>query len=696
MTKKPNYIALLCLLILSGLSISPALAVSTEPEAREAYELEEVIVTSTPFVSQEMEVPVAITSVGMDQIQLGQQQLSLNESLARVPGLFFQNQYNFAQDLRISIRGFGARANFGIRGIKIITDGIPNTMPDGQGNVDDIDLGSAQRIEVIRGPSSSLYGAAAGGVINIFTEDGPDTPFIESRFTAGSYDFQKYQLKAGGQHKQLNYLGNLSYTSYGGYRDNAETENTLLNTKLRYEFNPSSSLTALFNAVDSPKAQDPGALTKAEVSADRRQAAPRNIQFKAGEEVTQQKIGLVYRKTFGTDHLLSLRNFYVWRKFDNYLPFDVNSNGQGGSVDLDRKFYGGGAEYTYKGRLFDHPNSMMVGFEINAQRDNRKRYSNDFGSRGALTTNQEEKVTGYGFSLQDEFVMTEKLRLTLGARYDTLKYKVDDKIGSGSGRQTFDQLSPMLGMTWKLLPELNVYGNISTSFETPTTTELANSDGPTGFNQDLDPQTATNYEIGVKGFLQGRLRYELALFHIEVKDLLVPFELTGSGQTFYESAGESTHNGLEMSLILQPVDGLTTTLTYTYSDFTFDRFTDAAGNSFDGNKIPGVPDNMLYAEIRYFHPSGLDVAWDIMYADDFYADNANNVESDAYTVSNLRMGYIKEFGAWEVSPLVGINNLFNERYNNNIRLNASFGRFFEPAPEINVYGGIQARYRFDN
>jgi iron complex outermembrane receptor protein len=671
------------------------LAVNNESEARKPYELEEVTVTSTPFENQEVEVPAAIASVGKDQIQLGQQQLSLQESLVSIPGLFFQDQYNFAQDLRISIRGFGARANFGIRGIKIITDGIPSTLPDGQGNTDDIDLGSAQHIEVIRGPSSSRYGSAAGGVINIFTEDGPEIPFVEARLMLGSYEFQKYQLKTGGQYKQLNYFVNMSQLDFKGYREHSDTRNTLLNTKVRYDFGPDSSLTALINFVDSPEAQDPGALKKSEGEEDRRQAAPRALLFDAGEELRQQKLGLVYRKAFGAKHQVALRNYYVSRNLDIYLPFDVNSNGQGGSISLKRSFLGSGGEYTYKEQILGRPNSLMFGFEIDAQRDERKRFSNDFGIRGALTTNQEENVTSYGIFLQDEFGIMKKLGLTFGARYDTLKYKVGDKIGSGSGSLTFDQLSPMIGLIWKVMPILNVYGNISTSFEPPTTTEFANPDGPTGFNQELEPQTATNYEIGVKGLLPARMRYELALFHIKVKDALMPFELSGSGQTFYESAGESTHNGLEMSLILQPVDGLTTTLTYTYSDFAFDRFNDVDGNVYDGNKIPGVPDNMLHAGISYFHSTGFNVAWDIMYVDNFFADNANNVENDPYTIANLRMGYVKEFDSWEVSPFVGINNMFNEHYSNNIRLNAGFDRFFEPAPEINIYGGIQVRYNFD-
>ena len=231
-------------------------------------------------------------------------------------------------------------------------------------------------------------------------------------------------------------------------------------------------------------------------------------------------------------------------------------------------------------------------------------------------------------------------------------------------------------------------------FEPPTTTELANPLAATGFNQSLDAQTATNYEIGIKGLLPAKSRYEVALFHIDIEDELVPFELAGSGQTFFENAGESTRSGVEASLVIQPLAGLTTTLTYTYSDFTFDRFRDVNGNVFDGNKTPGVPDNQFYADVSYFHPTGFYASGNILYAGSFFADNANTVKIDSYTVANVRVGYIHETGGWELSPFVGLNNISNEKYNDNIRINAGFGRYFEPAPEFNAYGGFTIRYDF--
>ena len=655
-----------------------------------------ITITSTRVEDEQARLPVAVGTVGEDEIQQGRQQLGLDESLTAIPGLFFQNRYNFAQDQRISIRGFGARADFGIRGIRIYADGIPQTLPDGQSSVDALDLGSTRRIEVIRGPFSAVYGAASGGVINIMTEDGPETPYVSGRINTGSYGFTQGQMKAGGQTGNLNYLVNGSETTLDGYRRQSSYRSKLFNSKFRYDLDDSSDLTVVLNAVDSPRAEDPGALTENEVKEDRKQAAPRNLLFDAGEELDQQTIGLAYNKDFGANHKLMLRNYYVMRDFRNRLPFDINSNGQGGSVRLDRFFTGGGGNYTYSGDLLAKGNRLVLGFDIDAQRDDRKRFANNEGVLGDKTTDQDEDVTSYGVYFQDALEMTDDVTLTLGARYDNLRYDVDNHMaGTGSGKTSFDEISPMAGVVWTINPAVNLYGNIARSFDPPTTTELANPGGAAGFNSDLKPQTATHYEIGVKGLLPGRTRYEIALFHIKVDDELVRFELSGSGQGFFENAGSSTHNGLETALTMELLPGLTSTLTYTYSDFSFDTFRDRDGNNFDGNKIPGVPDNEFHIELSYQHPAGFYASWGLLHADRFFADNANMVKSGSYNVANLRAGTIHSWDQWEISPFIGINNLFAEEYFDNIRLNAGFGRYFEPAPKRNYYGGIGLRYNFD-
>ena len=682
--------------LLAGMLLLAPGQVRTDEADADVRQLDTIIITSTRLPEKQSRQPIAAGSAGKNDIQAARQQLGLDEALVSIPGLFFQSRYNFAQDPRIAIRGFGARASFGIRGIRVYADGIPLTLPDGQSSIDSIDLGSAQRIEVVRGPFSSLYGAASGGVINITTEDGPDSPYLSSRLNAGSYDYLQGQIKAGGQSGKLNYLANASGTTLDGYRDHARYRNLLLNSKFRYDLDEGSDFTVVLNALDSPKAEDPGGLTMNEVRSDRKQAAPRNRLYDAGEEIDQQTIGFTYRRQMGDRHGFTLRNHYVMRDFENRLPFDINSNGQGGSVRLDRLFTGVGGHYAYSGDLVGRENRLALGFDIDAQRDRRKRYENNEGSRGIKTTDQDEDVTSYGIYVRDALQLSDSVTLTLGARHDTVRYDVDDRTGeSGSNDIDFTETSPMVGLVWSVNPAMNVYGNIARSFDPPTTTELANPDGPGGFNSELEPQTATNYEIGMKGLLPGSLRYELALFHINVDDELVRYELAGADQSFYENAASSTHQGLEAALTMELLPDLTGSLAYTWSDFTFDRFRDREGNRFDGNKIPGVPDNQIHIGLDYRHPDGFYAGWDLLYAGSFFADNANTVKSDSYKLSGLRAGYTHKWNRLEISPFAGLNNLLDEEYFDNVRLNAGFGRYFEPAPERNYYGGIGVRYDFD-
>lgn len=252
----------------------------------------------------------------------------------------------------------------------------------------------------------------------------------------------------------------------------------------------------------------------------------------------------------------------------------------------------------------------------------------------------------------------------------------------------------MLGISWSRNPSLALYGNIATSFDPPTIAELANPDGPTGFNQNLDPQTATNYEVGLKGVIQSRVHYELAVFHINVDDEIVPFELAGSGQSFFRNAGKSTHDGVEAGLTLELAPGLTARAAYTWSDFTFKSFSEPGQGDFDGNQLPGSPQNQFNLDLNWQHSSGFYAAADFLYVGSFFANNANTVETEAYFVSNLRAGYRWSDGGWSLQPFAGLNNIFNEEYMDNIRINASFGRYYEPAPERNFYAGVELAYGF--
>ncbi|MCC7414033.1 MAG: TonB-dependent receptor [Gammaproteobacteria bacterium] len=673
-----------------------ALGAAPVPAAGTRDYLDEIVVTSTRVDKDRLKVPMAISAVGQDEVQ-NTQQLGIDESLNRLPGVFFQNRYNFAQDLRVSIRGFGARANFGIRGIKIFTDGIPATVTDGQGGVDDIDIGSTRRIEVIRGPSSALYGSAAGGVISLFTEDGPPTPFVQLGLSAGEYDFQKYQAKAGGQTGALNWLVNSSYLNMEGYRGHSWVQHGQATGKFRYDIDESSTFTTIVSAFDSPRADDPGGLRAADVATDRKQAFcglsafNDSCAFQSGEAIDQQKIGFVYNKSFGAAHSIMLRNYYIWRNFESNQPF-MDS----GTIAFDRFFFGGGGQYTWTGQLFGHPNRVVVGFDAESQQDDRERWDNLFGVKGPLTLHQAEQADAVGVFIQNEFTITDNLELTVGGRYDRIDLTVDDSFlsnGDESGDLDFDEFSPMVGLLWSPLTQINMYFNYSTAFETPTFTELSNpaaAGTAGGFNPDLTAQKADNIEIGIKGLIGSRIGYDAAAFRIDVADEITNTVTVGS-RAFFNNA-DTTREGVEAALTVNVFEGLDATFTYTWSDFTFDSFSLDPGA--EGNNLPGIPENQFYAALAYEHRSGLYVTWDFLHVDNYYGDNANTVENSAYQVSNLRFGRPFRFDRLRVDPYFGINNMFDEEYIGNVRLNAFGGRYFEPAPKKNVYGGVTVRYEF--
>ena len=664
---------------------------STQPAPPLTTVLDPVVVTATRSATSLDEVPAAVSVVDQADIQLGRPTVGFEEPLNRIPGVFTQNSMNFAQDFRLSIRGFGTRTAFGVREVKVLVDGIPETSPDGQTQLDNIDLGAAQRIEVLRGPSSSLYGNASGGVINIITEDGPTTPFIETRLMGGSFGLQKYQAKTGGQFGKLNYMFNASYLSLNGFRDHSRAQNVLFTGKLKYTINPTSNITTLMSFMDAPFADDPGGITRAQVEADRERARDRNVLLKSGERVTHGKLGFVYRNQFLPGHEITVTQFSLFRQFDTKLPIIPRFGS--GVVKFDRFGIGGGVKYAYDGRMLGFRNRFMLGVDVEFQSDNRRRFDNNEGDIGQRRFHQDEDVRSVGPFMQNVFYLKENLQLTAGLRYDNVRFSVSDQFledGDQSGVKTFDYLSPMGGILYSPLDYLHVYANVSTAFQVPTTTELARPDEGGGFNPDLDPQQAINYEVGVRGDLWSRLNYSLALFWIVIDDELVAFE-SESGRNFFRNAGRSERKGLELEFDMTLLEGLRWKLAYTFLDAEFDRFFTPNGR-FDNKDEPGIPPHQLFTELFYYHPSGFYGAFSIQYVDDFYVNNANSEENDAYTVLNLRMGYQMTMGNTHIAPFVGIQNIADDGYNGLTRLNALGGRFFEPSAGINAYGGVTVTY----
>ena len=649
--------------------------------------IDEIVVSATRMESALADVGRSISVVSKERIQNATQLIGLDEVLSGVPGLYMQNRYNFAQDLRVSLRGFGARSSFGIRGIKILVDDIPETVPDGQAQVDSIDLGSAERIEVLRGPASSIYGNASGGVISVVSELGGSGPYVEGKLGFGELGYEKYQLKAGGQLNRVDYLVNVSHQEFAGYRAHSSSSGTLLNSKLRWNISDGDSLTVALNHTDQPNELDPGGIDAVQAAADPRSARAQNVLFNAGEELSQQRLGLVYR----TDRLggdLMLRNYYVWRDFANRLPFTG-----GGSVDLDRFFYGVGVQYSLT-KLTSAKLSLTFGFDVDRQDDDRLRFDNNQGVLGNLVFDQAEQVDSVGIYVQGNYEINDAWSLNAGLRYDDLQYDVTDRFladGDNSGRRDFTEVSPSFSIRYRAGSN-TFFASYSSSFETPTTTELANPDGSGGFNPAINPQTADNYELGWRGANQD-LSYELAIFQIDLEDELIPFELAAfPGRTFYSNAGSSSRSGVEMAITWALGGGFSADVSYTWSEFEFDNFIDDNGNDFSGNRLPGIPEHFGYFGFRYESERGLSATLESVYSGQLFANTANTVAVSGYAVTNFRMSHEFVRGDWTLRPYLGINNIFDENYNSNIRINAFGGRFFEPAPTRNLYAGIVVRF----
>ncbi|WP_447555484.1 TonB-dependent receptor family protein [Vreelandella sp. EE22] len=673
-------------LLLSAATASPAFAQAPASPASVTLSTLEV---SAPRLSRELyATPAAVSTLEGDEISQGQQRVRLDESLVRVPGVFLQNRDNFAQGQRIAIRGFGARAPFGVRGITVRVDGIPYTLPDGQAQLDAIDLDSAERIEVIRGPSSVLYGNAAGGVIDITTADGRSDPGSRVRVEAGSDGYQKLALQNGGQNGDWSHHVSLTGLNVDGYREQSSTEKYLLNAKLRRELGSERALTAIVNLLENPRSEDPGALNAREVARGRDQAAPNSLALDAGQNVDQQLVGLQYEDLSAGAGELYLSGFFAKRDFEQQLPYVGDSR-----LGYQRDYMGGSGEYHHEVALGTLPLTYIVGVDVARQEDDR--FRNDVSATGAVgeqVADEKQTATSTGVFAQGDLGLTEEVTFSLGARFDRVRLEVDDHYfndGDQSGEQTFNEWSGSAGLSYRYRPQHQAYINTGTAFETPTFSEFANPAGG-GFNPGVKPQKAWNREVGLRGYVAPlALDYDLALFSVRVRDELVPFD--EGGRTFYQNAGNTDRDGVELALGWQFAQQWRLDSALTLARYEFDEFTTPT-ERFDGNRIPGLPEQTWISQLTWERDDRF-ATLETEYIGDLLADNANEVEAESYWLVNLRVG-----DGWQLNEssrlnaYVGLRNVFDEEHYSNVRLNGTFGRYYEPAPGRSVYGGVEMSF----
>ena len=649
--------------------------------------LPEVVVNilRTPFSA--LEVPYAVAVTTRDEIQRAKPGLGLDEALVAVPGVQVDNRFNYALGERISIRGFGARAQFGVRGVKVLLDGIPATLPDGQTTLNQVDLSALGRAEVIRGPASALYGNAAGGVLQLETELPPPTPLTqEVGVVAGSDKLLRIHSTTGGQSGDASYLLNLSRLTYDGYRDFSAAENLHLNAKLGVR-RADNEFRLIANFVDYD-ARNPGSLSDSLLRADRTQAFGFNRLQQTGEEGRQGQLGGSFRGTFAFGET-ELSGYALTRRIDNPIPPRI--------IGLER--VAGGVRALLRTRLDPGTQrvQLTVGAESDLQRDDRENFDNERGERGDLLLDQRERVAGIGTFAQLSIQPLQRLNLLAGVRYDRITFEVTDRLVSStnpddSGERSMDAVSPSIGINYAVAEPLHLYANFASSFETPTTTELANRpSGAGGFNPELQPQRARSYEVGAKGRLGRRATYEVAAYRARIEDELISFEVPDvPGRQFFRNAGSAVHRGFEAASRIALVPDLIARTAYTYTDAVFDDYS-TADASFDDNRVPGIAPHRLDVSISYDAPAGWFAGTETRVVSRTPVDDANQAYSSAYTVTDVRAGIeALRFGRIELAPFAGVTNLFDREYNTSVVINAFGARFFEPGPPRSFYVGLQA------
>lgn len=609
--------------------------------------------------------------------------LALDEVLRAVPGIQVDNRYNQALGERISIRGSGARAQFGVRGVRILVDGVPATFPDGQSALSHVDPTLVRRAELIRGPASALYGGGSGGVLQLETalpEFGERLQ--EAALMAGSYGLFRARAAVGGGDEGNAYLVRLSYQGYDGERDFSEARNVRFGYRSRHLL-PFGLLEVSASAVDYD-ADNPGSLSEALLADDRTQAFANNVRQRTGEEGRQAQVGAELRgRLAGGEAIVSA--YGIVREILNPIPASV--------IDLDRRV--GGLRAAY--RIARDLGTLTVGGEAAFQRDGRRNYVNDGGRRAALTLDQDESVDDLALFAQASLRPAEPLTLLGGLRYDHYRFSADDHFTRGdpddSGRVTMASASPSLGLSLRLAPPVNLYANVSTAFETPTTTELANRpDGAGGFNPDLRPQETLAFEGGLRGDFGGVAGYEVALFTAEVSNALIPFEVESApDRQFFRNAGSARHRGVELGASAHPLDWLSGRLAYTYLDATFTDY-EVDGVRFDGNEVPGTAPHRLDAAVDLVATGGF-LAFEGRHVSSMPVDDAGEARSPAYTVFDARAGSSAlRVGGRVLEPSIGVQNLFDEKYNGSVVVNAFGRRYFEPAPGRTFHVALTVRF----
>ena len=675
-----------------------------------------MVVTATPGTVSELDTPAAVSVVYGDELRHAAPQVNLSENLGSVPGLQIQNRQNYAQDLQLSLRGFGSRSTYGVRGIRMYVDGIPATMPDGQGYTSNFDLNSIDSVEVLRGPFSALYGNASGGVINVKTETGAQPPKIEASTWYGSYGSWRYGLKATGATGDGTQAGDVDYSvsttrfTTHGYRDHSGARKNLANAKLGVRLDEASKLTLIFNSVDI-KANDPGGLTRDEWK-DNPKQSPRGDAFNTRKTTKQTQAGLRYERALTEDDDFSIMAYAGERETTQFQSFNQGfqsaPTNPGGVIDLTRHYQGIDTRWTHRDELFTLPVSFTAGLDYENMSEDRKGFENyrtvngapEYGEKGNLRRNERNLMWNVDPYLQTSWQLTDRLSLDAGVRYSNIWFDSNDFYvvpgnGDDSGEANYHKWLPAGSLKYALTDAWNLYASYGRGFETPTINELSyRSGGQSGLNFALKPSTSDTVEIGSKTRIGNGL-LTAALFQTNTDNEIVVDQSVGSGRSSYKNAGKTRRQGVELALDQQFADAWKLKAAWTYLDATYRTNVCNGDVSCNGNRMPGIARNMVYASLGYEPETGWYAGGDVRYMSSIMADDENTAKAPSYTTVGLNTGYKVKQGNWMLDLFGRVDNLFDRDYVGSVIVNESNSRYYEPAPGRNYGVGAAVSYSFE-
>jgi iron complex outermembrane receptor protein len=612
--------------------------------------------------------------------------LGIDEALPNIPGVYVANRYNYALDQRLSIRGTGARANFGLRGVKVLLDGVPQSLPDGQSQLTNIDLADIARVEVLRGSASSLYGN-------------------------GSFGLNKYQLRTAGRTGGLVGSLSLSRTTLDGVRQYNHSDTRQLMGALDYAFTGNDALALRFAAAATPTAENPGALTAAEYAMNPDSAAAVNVQRGASRAVSQEQLSLRYHHSDARSDYAVVA--YVQRRLvDN--PLATSPPAPAGALNGTRSTLSRwvtGIRLDGSRTLWDSPTAprLAIGADFQQSGDLRKNQRNTAGKIQAVTdtllVNQNEIVSAIGAFSQLLWSPLAPLTVSVGLRYDDLKFQLRDHFfgdkADNSGTRSMSATSGHLGATWVVNDAITPYATWSTAFESPTTTELSvRPDGQGGFNPDLGPQRIHSIEGGARGALGRSATYTLSVFQSYADDAIIQY-LETNGRAYFRNAGRTRNRGIEAGAGLRAASWLDLAASYTWANYIFDRYRVTRGavtDTLDGKTQAGIPDHFLRLTARA-HWDDFTVDADHSRSTALWADDRNTQRILGWGrgVVNLRAAWSGAFGGasrdFRVMPFAAVNNLLDEQYVGAVTLNGAGARTIEPAPRRNFYFGLEMGWR---